>query len=98
MSGQTSRGSLDQLMLDQDDESNVQWDMKHNKDLEGLRVPRWRRITLAELLLLTLIILVAVLISITLALEPTDQQCARQLSVYCETGLEPPMKVFEDGS
>jgi type VI protein secretion system component VasF len=91
---QTTKGSLDLLMSEADDESSVQWIMKHRKDIEGRQLPRWRRITVAELLLITLILLVAVLISITLALEPTDQKCARRLSVYCEAETKLPRESY----
>ncbi|RWA08994.1 hypothetical protein EKO27_g6101 [Xylaria grammica] len=80
--GSISADSLDPLMSDQDNESGVQWAMKHQEGSGRRHIPRWRRITLAELLLIILISFTIVLISISLAFKPTDKQCARQLSVY----------------
>ncbi|GAW15925.1 hypothetical protein ANO14919_053470 [Xylariales sp. No.14919] len=80
--GSISADSLDPLMSDQDNESGVQWAMKRQEGSGRRHIPSWRRITLAELLLIILISFTIALISISLAFKPTDKQCARQLSVY----------------
>ncbi|KAI1420871.1 hypothetical protein F5Y12DRAFT_719090 [Xylaria sp. FL1777] len=79
----SDKGSFAPLMPDSDDDrSSVQWDTEHGRNLEGNRVPSRRHLTLSQILMITLILLVVTLISMTLAFKPTDNQCARQLSIY----------------
>jgi len=81
----SDQGSLDLLMSKEDEESRGELYPTRRSPFDPRHIVVPRPVILAELLLIILVSATATLVIAKLALKPTDRQCAKQLSVYCET-------------